>query len=466
MGLRTIVTMVREDTELFNYLKNISLLANNLYNATLFRMRQILTAANKDQGRWTDNEKGVQVEIDRLLEVNSNLRRPTRENPYVSYPFVYHLMYVNRNPDYFSDGLPSQTGQQVMKNAVQNMKAFYKAKADWRKHPKKYSGEPKLPGYKKSGGQSTYCFTNQQVRICGDEIRFPCTDITAKKPKNVKDEWTLKQVNVVPNRNVISLQYVFEDHQRYKEKKEPNRIVSIDLGIKNFAAMTNNIDQPGILFKGGWLRHINYWYNQKMSSARSSQTEGTTKPFHSTARSRAWGTKRENRMNDYMHKVAKIIIKFCEANEIDTLVIGDNKGWKQKTDMGKDNNRDFVSIPHDRFKQILEYLCDWNGINYVEQEESYTSQASYLEGDEIPVYREEDSKKPKFSGYRSIRGTSRLYQCGDGRIVNSDLNGSANIGRKAFPELYRCTEKTFNRIRVYRTMDELKNFQLERDCAN
>ena len=118
MGLRTIVTMVREDTELFNYLKNISLLANNLYNATLFRMRQILTAANKDQGRWTDNEKGVQVEIDRLLEINSNLRRPTRENPYVSYPFVHHLMYVNRNPDYFSDGLPSQTGQQVMKNAV------------------------------------------------------------------------------------------------------------------------------------------------------------------------------------------------------------------------------------------------------------------------------------------------------------------------------------------------------------
>ena len=230
---------------------------------------------------YLHDEKGVQEEIDRLLEVNSNLRRPTRENPYVSYPFVYHLMYVNRNPDYFSDGLPSQTGQQVMKNAVQNMKAFYKAKADWRKHPKKYSGEPKLPGYKKSGGQSTYCFTNQQVRICGDEIRFPCTDITAKKPKNVKDEWTLKQVNVVPNRNVISLQYVFEDHQRYKEKKEPNRIVSIDLGIKNFAAMTNNIDQPGILFKGGWLRHINYWYNQKMSSARSSQTEGTTKPFHS-----------------------------------------------------------------------------------------------------------------------------------------------------------------------------------------
>ena len=171
MGLRTIVTMVREDTELFNYLKNISLLANNLYNATLFRMRQILTAANKDQGRWTDNEKGVQVEIDRLLEVNSNLRRPTRENPYVSYPFVHHLMYVNRNPDYFCDGLPSQTGQQVMKNAVQNMKAFYKAKADWRKHPKRRAEDllfykPASPDLRRRDPFSVYGYHGEEAEKC------------------------------------------------------------------------------------------------------------------------------------------------------------------------------------------------------------------------------------------------------------------------------------------------------------
>ena len=456
MGLRTVTVAVGREDPLYPFLLNISRHANNLYNASLFRLRQILTALQKDPARLTDNEKEVLKEIDTLLAVKPEFRRPTKENPFVGYPFLYHLLYVNENPDYLCDGFPRQTGQQIIKNAVRDMTGFFRSKADYRKHPEKYYGEPKLPNYRKSGGLCTFYFTNQQVWLDDEAIHFPGTKITAVKPKNIKPEWTLKQVNAVPGRGMITLHYVFEDHEQAKEKKEPSRIVAIDLGVTNFAAVTNNIGKPGILFKGGWLKHINCRYNRKMSIERSRQTKGTTNPFRPTAKTNRWGEKRSRRMNDYMHKAAKVIVDYCLENEIDTVVTGDNRGWKQAVNMGTENNREFVTIPHSRFKQILSYLCEWNGLNYVEQEESYTSQASYPDLDEIPVYQAGCDTEYTFSGKRNVRGTNRLYRCGDGKIVNADLNGSANIGRKAFPELYRCdVKKTLETIRVYRTMQEL-----------
>ena len=456
MGLRTVSVAVARGDPLYPFLNGIAHFSNNLYNASLFRLRQILTALRKEPNRLTDNEKEVLKEIDTLLAVKPELRRPTAENPYVGYPFLYHLLYVNENPDYLCDGFPRQTGQQIIKNAVRDMTGFFRSKADYRKHPEKYLGEPQLPRYRKSGGKCTYYFTNQQVRIDDKKIHFPGTDLTADRPKNIGADWTLKQVNAVPDRGVITLYYVFEDHEQPKEKKEPNRIVSIDLGVTNFAAMTNNIGKPGILFKGGWLKHINWQYNRKMSKERSRQTKGGEKPFRATAATGRWGLKRDRRMDDYMHKAAKVIVRYCLENGVDTIVTGDNRGWKQGTDMGKNNNREFVSIPHGRFKQMLRYLCEWNGLNYVEQEESYTSLASYPDLDEIPVYRKGVSAEYTFSGKRNVHGSNRLYRCRNGKIVNADLNGSANIGRKAFPESYRCdVKRTLEGIRVYWTVEDL-----------
>ena len=80
----------------------------------------------------------------------------------------------------------------------------------------------------------------------------------------------------------------------------------------------------------------------------------------------------------------------------------------------------------------------------IKQEESYTSNASYLDNDPIPVYGENDNdavfsgnRRPyKYKGSRKKDGFRGLYTAKDGSVVNSDLNGSANIGRKALPELF------------------------------
>ena len=94
--------------------------------------------------------------------------------------------------------------------------------------------------------------------------------------------------------------------------------------------------------------------------------------------------------------------------------------------MGKVNNQTFVQMPFYRLQQKLEYQCEIYGIDMVEQEESYTSKASFWDKDEIPVYG--DSKQYSFSGKRIKRG---LYQTSSGRLLNADVNGALNILRKS-----------------------------------
>ena len=61
------------------------------------------------------------------------------------------------------------------------------------------------------------------------------------------------------------------------------------------------------------------------------------------------------------------------------MVIGDFKGVKKDINIGKKNNQNFVSIPYGILKRKLEAKCNYYGINYILQEESYTSKCSALD---------------------------------------------------------------------------------------
>jgi len=73
------------------------------------------------------------------------------------------------------------------------------------------------------------------------------------------------------------------------------------------------------------------------------------------------------------------------------------------------------------------------GIRFILQEESYTSKASFLDGDAIPTYDRKREEPPTFNGKRINRG---LYRAKDGRTLNADINGSYNILRKALPTAF------------------------------
>ncbi len=143
--------------------------------------------------------------------------------------------------------------------------------------------------------------------------------------------------------------------------------------------------------------------------------------------------KRNRRIDHYMHTASRWIIDDLVAHGIGTLVIGKNNGWKQEANMGKRNNQNFVSIPHARFISMVTYKAELAGITVKITEESYTSKASFLDRDEMPVYDPNQTEKPKFSGKRIKRG---LYRAADGTLINADCNGSGNIIRKVAPDAF------------------------------
>ena len=137
--------------------------------------------------------------------------------------------------------------------------------------------------------------------------------------------------------------------------------------------------------------------------------------------------RRNNQIMDMIYKSAKYIVNRCLEDGIGTVVVGYNPGMKQKINIGPVNNQHFTFIPHGKFRHQLQFLCEKHGIKYLEQEESYTSQSSFLDNDPLPVYGME-AGDIRFSGRRVTRGA---YYSGNGTMVNADINAAANIIRKS-----------------------------------
>ena len=101
--------------------------------------------------------------------------------------------------------------------------------------------------------------------------------------------------------------------------------------------------------------------------------------------------KRNNRVNDCLKKTARYIIKFCIVSDIGTLICGYNLDFKREINLGGTKNQNLTQINLGSLRRQLKYLCKRYGMNYVEQEESYTSKTSFLDLDELPIY---DAEKP------------------------------------------------------------------------
>ena len=435
----TLQIQVKQSNPLYAYLERTSHLANNLYNAGLFRCRQLITASKKEQKDLTENEKKVIKEFSTAF-------------PDMKYSFGYasldRVMRANHNPDFFAEGLSKQTAQHVLKQVARDVKGFFASLNAYKQNPSIFMGKPNIPGYHRKGGLSTITFTNQDcVLYSGDDtsyMKFPGTKERLNVGKCPVDG-RLKEVKAKPYHNIFIVYLTFDDGKPEPVMKEhPERICAIDFGVENLAAITNNVGLPCLLFKGGVLKSQNQWYNKRMANIASKQTIGTTDKFQPTTESQVVCLKRENQVVDFSRKLCKRIVDWCVQNNIDTIVVGNNPGWKQNSDMGKKSNQEFVQLPFGRIIQMLELKALQNGIRVMKQEESYTSKASYLDNDPIPVCGENDNdavfsgkRRPyKYKGVSQKDGYRGLYTAIDGSVINSDLNGSANIGRKALPELF------------------------------
>lgn len=318
--------------------------------------------------------------------------------------------------------LPAKVSQQVLLRLHESWKSFFAATKEYNLHPDKFKARPKIPRYKhKILGRNVLTYTVQAISkewLKKGIINFSKTQIflTTK----VRE---INQVRIVPKTYHYSIEVVYEVKAVTGSSSGVEWIAGIDIGLNNLATITSNLKGfwP-LIINGKPLKSINAYYHKKKAMLQSylkGERQTSIKINHLTH-------KRNVKVDNYLHNASRFIINHLAANRIGTLVIGKNDNWKQGINLGKRNNQNFVAIPHARFIEMLTYKAQLAGIVVKVIEESYTSKCSFLDNEPCVKHLEYEGKRIK-------RG---LFRAGDGRLINADVNGSANIVKKAFPNAF------------------------------
>lgn len=380
----------------YNKLIELSIKSKNLYNSANYYVRQVFfqTTELKDRG---------------VVETAIWLR----------YQDIYKIM---KNTKQYKE-LPAKTAQQVLMLLDKDWVSFFKSVKEYKVNPGKFKGQPRPPRYKK--GYNTLVFTNQQGKIKEGYLIIPKVLKIKTKLKS------FQQVKISYINGVFSL-YIVYNKEVPDLKEEIKNVVGLDLGVNNFITMTNNVGKIPVVINGRIIKSINQYYNKELAFQKSRLKKETGSNWSKGLDKLT--LKRNNKVKDFIHKSSRFVVNYCLEHGIDTIVVGNNDGWKQGVDMSKVNNQNFVQIPFEMLISQLIYKGQEVGIRVVVTEESYTSKASFLDNDIIPKYDPNNTIKYKFSGYRVERG---LYKSKvSERYINSDVNGSYNIMRKVIPNAF------------------------------
>ena len=373
------------------------------------------------------------AEIDELAFKSKNLYNVG--NYVIRQSFVYGWGYINYNEmnrlmksHEAYKALPAKVSQQILMVLDKNWKSFFEAVKAYKVDSSKFTGRPKLPKYKdKVKGRNILVYTIQAISsklLKKGIIKLSGTDFLIKTKVNSA---RICQVRLVPKCDSYVIEVIYDEQE--STVSDDKFVASIDLGLDNLVALTSN--QPGftpLLINGRPLKSINQFYNKRKAQLQS-QVKGSRK---TSSRLQRLTRCRNQKIDNYLHHASRLIADVLSAKQIGTLVVGKNEQWKTEINLGKQTNQNFVNIPHSRLIEMLEYKARLAGINVIVQEESYTSRANFMGQDPIPVYGKTE-KEPMFTGKRIKRG---LYKTSTGQLINSDINASYNILRKAIPNAF------------------------------
>ncbi|MDJ0681536.1 MAG: transposase, partial [Xenococcaceae cyanobacterium MO_167.B52] len=377
-----------------------------------------------------------------------------QEQKYLSYESNYHLCKSNENYQL----LATDCGQQTLKYVDRCFKAFFKLLL--MKKQGVYQEKINLPRYLPKDGYFPLIIPiRKRHDFAKDDWKFKIP--TSRKytrehgsvyitvPPNLR-EYRIKEIRILPKQRgkFFDAAFVYDREGCWGNPSISNQgvespdekindigkdAIAIDFGLNNLATVVATTDESFVI-DGRWLKSQNQWFNKKRAKlAHHKDKQG----INYLTKQEAWlSYRRKNQVNNYLNQAARYIVNFCLMRKIGTIVVGYNPTLKQETNMGKRNNQHFVNIPIFTLRAKLESLCERYGLNYVEQEESYTSKASAVDRDELPIYNADNPVKPKFSGRRVKRG---LYKTKVGHLVNADCNGSLNIG-------FKSKHKGFSRV--------------------
>ena len=428
MAYRVTQRIISSDDLLYPYFDDLCRKSKLLYNAALFRVRNIFTGYDKEHR--TENEVEVFQEVALLQQSHPNMH----VRRVISYTHLEKMMRVTENPDFFS-GLPRQTAQQMVKQSVTDFKNWLVSLREYKKHPEKYLGKPKMPRYKKSD-LTTVIITNQDAVLYRDDIGMSLKLPLQKQRlyfSNLFSDPVLKEVKIKPYYGRFLLCLTLEEPDVAFDPSG-SHVCAIDLGTDNFAAIVCD-DHSSAIYKGGAVLSKIQWFHKQRAKYVSIITKGHEKKHAVSKRLRDLSFHYANFVKDQCHKISRSIIDFCMEHQCGTLILGVNLLWKQRSNMNKINNQNFVSMPITLLRTMITYKALNAGIRIIEQEESYTSKADLIANDRIPTYGVDD-KDASFSGKRIKRG---LYRCSNGMILNADCHAAANIMRKAIPDIWKDT---------------------------
>ena len=349
------------------------------------------------------------------------------EGEFLKYEKNYVLL--KSSPNYRA--LNSNMAQQILKEVDGSFKSFF-GLLKLAKQGKYAFKDCKLPHYLPKDGHTTLVIGF--VRLKGNKLILPFSNSFKKTHKAVEItippillDKKIKEIRIIPKAKArfFEIQYVYEA-ECTQRKLNINNALALDLGINNLVTAVSSTGRSFII-DGRRLKSINQWYNKenaRLQSIKDKQHFGKK----TTNRQKTLARDKNNKVNDYMNKAARKVIDYCTDNDIGILVVGYNETFQKSPDIGKQNNQNFVNIPYGKLRSKLEYLCELNGINFVKQEESYTSKASFWDKDDIPVYNNDNPKEYSFSGRRVKRGS---YRTANGKVLNADINGALNIMKKS-----------------------------------
>lgn len=475
------------DKKTYKTLQYITKLSKNLYNEAIYLERsayQELAKLNKDRENKLTNTEMIKI----ISGINIPNKPPKylieKERIYLAWkyklskfpddkmnePFSSFVNYnildkVVLSSNYFL--LYSASSQSVLQQVEKNYLSYFKINKIQTKKPPHYLQKDEY-------FQVTYKSISKKncekgifkVLFSTDFKKYASkkrlsTSIQIKIPDKFKDtnKYQINQIKIIPKSNAryFELCIIYTTSCDKIKDLDKNQYLGIALGLNNLMSCISTIGSPFII-SGRKLKSYNQWYNKEIARLKSISDLNPNSPKITKKMSNII-QKRNNRVEDYMRKSVRRVIDYCIKNKIGNIVVGYNKDFKRNINIGKKNNQNFVQIPIFKIRQKLKYLCEYYGINYKEQEESYTSKSSFLSTDPIPDYKDIPKKETleyiiynsatnkdnqtQFSDKRISRGLYKDYN--QNLILNADINGAANILRKSTEnnkDIYDSIRKT------------------------
>lgn len=393
-------------------LDNYAMQAHNLYNAALYTVRQAFFKH-------------------KLLSYN-DLNRIFKKKVESRENMLYHAFpYV-------------QSAQQTLKEVMAIWKAWFKALAVYRIQPYSFTGRPRIPKYLRKNERHVFYVTNQNAKVKNGYLWIPKMNFKLKLQAGIEK---IQRVVFKPMSNGYKVIVPYKTNLEIKYKKDNGKYVGIDPGVDNAFALAANTGVQPLLISGGPIKSVNQYYNKRRAKLRRLQaknhqletiidTKQGKKPVYGETKAQKRITDwRNEKIRQFAHKASKRIIDYalnCDAN---TIVIGKNTFWKQKSGMLKKTNQNFIGIPHAKMLEMVKYKANLAGIRVIYTNESYTSQTSALDN-EKPCWNNGNNSRIKQGIHPSYRRIERgLFKSNDGKLINSDINGALQIIRKVFPKV-------------------------------